>query len=285
MSLVNKPPHPQCGRNLYQLGPDQEGPEPLWQEARSAYRGPAHRRGEGRTTSPDYQIPKSRCRLLSAASRKRRQTLDPRGAGDHNRAVRTLEAERGGRKHGAGFTTPPSTRKQVRYGKGGAGNGGKQSPVFVSGDEVKALLETGKWRLFLGRQPHGLSTNRTHRLFVSKHLADRARRAMARPLGHRHTVEAVIHWAGRQGLYSVVRRQRAMIGRPGDFICVPMFAWHRHVNLTDTPALHIASTTGPPVHGHRHRRPMRTSAIPNIGSMPRQGENCAEHPHPGRRRG
>jgi gentisate 1,2-dioxygenase len=86
--------------------------------------------------------------------------------------------------------------------------------------------------------------NRTHRLFVSKHVPTEAEdNQMWKTLGHRHTVEAVIHWLAGKG-YSIVDGIR-YDWEAGDFICVPIFAWHRHVNLGDEPAIHVASTTGP----------------------------------------
>lgn len=130
-------------------------------------------------------------------------------------------------------------KEQVRYGKEEQERR-KESPVFVSGDEVKALLETGNG-VYLVDNRMGFN-NRTHRLFVSKHLPTE-QDEHGKTLGHRHTVEAVIHWLVGKG-YSVVDGER-YDWEAGDFICVPMFAWHRHVNLTDEPALHIASTTGP----------------------------------------
>lgn len=129
--------------------------------------------------------------------------------------------------------------EQVKYGKEEQKRR-KESPVFVSGDDVERLLETGRG-VYLVDNRMGFN-NRTHRLFVSKHLPV-ADEENWKTLGHRHTVEAVIHWLRGKG-YSVIDGER-YDWEAGDFICVPMFAWHRHVNLTDEPALHIASTTGP----------------------------------------
>src|SRR5262249_26739504 len=33
--------------------------------------------------------------------------------------------------------------------------------------------------------------------------------------------------------------------KDGDLMCVPTFAWHRHVNLTDEPVTYVASTSTP----------------------------------------
>jgi quercetin dioxygenase-like cupin family protein len=129
-------------------------------------------------------------------------------------------------------------KEQVRYGKEEQARR-KESPVFVSGDDVERLLKTGKG-VYLVDNRMGFN-NRTHRLFVSKHLPREEEEK--RTLGHRHTVEAVIHWLRGKG-YSVVDGKR-YDWEAGDFICVPMFAWHLHVVLSEEPALHIASTTGP----------------------------------------
>ena len=68
-------------------------------------------------------------------------------------------------------------------------------------------------------------------------------RQLRKTFGHRHTVEAVIHWLSGYG-HSIIDGIR-YDWKPGDFICVPMFAWHRHINESDELALYVASTTGP----------------------------------------
>jgi len=131
--------------------------------------------------------------------------------------------------------------EQVRYGKDEQERR-KDSPIFVSGDDVAKLLEANRGVYMV--DPRMGFNNRTHRLFVSKHVPTEAEDNKAwKTLGHRHTVEAVIHWLARKG-YSIVDGKR-YDWEAGDFICVPIFAWHRHVNLSDEPAIHVASTTGP----------------------------------------
>ena len=131
--------------------------------------------------------------------------------------------------------------EQVRYGKDEQ-NRRKDSPIFVSGDDVAKLLEANRGVYMV--DPRMGFNNRTHRLFVSKHVPTEAEDNKAwKTLGHRHTVEAVIHWLAGKG-YSIVDGKR-YDWEAGDFICVPIFAWHRHVNLADEPAIHVASTTGP----------------------------------------
>lgn len=131
--------------------------------------------------------------------------------------------------------------EQVRYGKDEQKRR-KESPIFVSGDDVANLLETNQGVYMV--DPRMGFNNRTHRLFVSKHVPTQAEDNKAwKTLGHRHTVEAVIHWLAGRG-YSIVDGKR-YDWEAGDFICVPIFAWHRHVNLANEPAIHVASTTGP----------------------------------------
>ena len=62
-------------------------------------------------------------------------------------------------------------------------------------------------------------------------------------LGHRHTVEAVIHVLQGHGhsIIDGVRHDWA----PGDFISVPMFSWHRHLNTGSEDFIYLAATTGP----------------------------------------
>ena len=131
--------------------------------------------------------------------------------------------------------------EQVRYGKEEQKRR-KEGPVFVSGDDVSRQLE-GASGVYIVDPRMGFN-NRTHRFFTSKHLPSEAEEGQTwKTLGHRHTVEAVIHWLAGQG-YSIIDGKR-YDWEAGDFICVPMFAWHRHINTGNIPALHIASTTGP----------------------------------------
>lgn len=131
--------------------------------------------------------------------------------------------------------------EQVRFGKDEQQRR-KTSPIFVSGDAVEKLLETSRGVYMV--DPRMGFNNRTHRLFVSKHVPTESEDSqMWKTLGHRHTVEAVIHWLRGKG-YSIIDGQR-YDWEAGDFVCVPVFAWHRHVNTGAEPALHVASTTGP----------------------------------------
>ena len=62
-------------------------------------------------------------------------------------------------------------------------------------------------------------------------------------LGHRHTVEAVIYIVQGKG-HSIIQGTR-YDWHAGDFICVPVFAWHRHINSGSEDVVYTACTTGP----------------------------------------
>src|SRR5258705_2479719 len=119
--------------------------------------------------------------------------------------------------------------EQVKYGKDEQKRR-KESPIFVSGDDVARLLETNRGVYMV--DPRMGFNNRTHRLFVSKHVPTEAEDGQAwKTLGHRHTVEAGIHWLPRKG-HSIVGRRRHDWGA-GRLLSVPGFRWHRHVNPSD----------------------------------------------------
>jgi gentisate 1,2-dioxygenase len=119
----------------------------------------------------------------------------------------------------------------------------KASPVFVSGDDVaEAHKVHNGGNVWIVDRTLGFNNN-THRFWIN-HLAGGGEEgAVWKRIGHRHTVEAVIYWLEGHG-YSIIDGQR-YDWEAGDFIAIPMFAWHRHVNLTDEPVKYAASTTGP----------------------------------------
>jgi gentisate 1,2-dioxygenase len=67
--------------------------------------------------------------------------------------------------------------------------------------------------------------------------------SMWKSFGHRHTCEAVIYFLTGEG-YSIIDGVR-YDWKAGDFLCVPVFAWHRHVNTTDEPVVYVAGVTVP----------------------------------------
>lgn len=63
-------------------------------------------------------------------------------------------------------------------------------------------------------------------------------------LGHRHTVEAVIYIMQGHGFSLIDGVKHPW--EAGDFICVPVFSWHKHFNESKEDELwHMAVTTGP----------------------------------------
>jgi gentisate 1,2-dioxygenase len=117
----------------------------------------------------------------------------------------------------------------------------KKSPVYVDGDEVARQHERVNMVHIV--DPRLGFNNRTHRFWIN-HLPPGGEEGQHwKTLGHRHTVEAVILWLSGHG-HSIIDGQR-YDWEAGDFICVPMFAWHRHINVSDDRARYAASTTGP----------------------------------------
>lgn len=117
----------------------------------------------------------------------------------------------------------------------------RETPVFISGELVEKELERAN-HVYIVDNRLGFA-NRTHRFWINHLAAGGEDSQMWQTIGHRHTVEAVILFMDGFG-YSVVDGVR-YDWRAGDFLCVPMFAWHRHVNLSDQKARYAASTTGP----------------------------------------
>lgn len=121
----------------------------------------------------------------------------------------------------------------------------RSSPVHVKGDDVAALLAKNsplRHPLYIVDPRIGFN-NRTHRFWLHQLPAGGEDGQKWKKLGHRHTVEAVIYYLSGRGC-SIIDGVRHD-WEPGDLVCVPMFAWHRHINESDEPATYLASTTGP----------------------------------------
>ncbi len=114
----------------------------------------------------------------------------------------------------------------------------RESPVHV-----KREVQAGKPGARFMVDPRLGFNNRTHRLWVNQLPPGGEEGQAWKTLGHRHTVEAVIYWLSGYG-YSIIDRKR-YDWKAGDVVCVPMFAWHRHVNSSDDSLDYVASTTGP----------------------------------------
>lgn len=135
--------------------------------------------------------------------------------------------------------------EQVRFGQSEQTRR-RESPTFVPYEYYKKLLDelNGGFGPVYIVDPRLGFNNRTHRFWINQ-LAPGGEegKQVWKSLGHRHTVEAIIYWLSGHG-HSIIDGKR-YDWKPGDIICVPMFAWHRHINESDELALYIASTTGP----------------------------------------
>jgi gentisate 1,2-dioxygenase len=118
----------------------------------------------------------------------------------------------------------------------------KESPVLVTREFYEEALPTSESTIFMIDPRLGFN-NRTHRFWINRLPPGGEEGQAWKTLGHRHTVEAVIYWLEGHG-YSIIDGVRHD-WKAGDIICVPMFAWHRHVNQSEGSAYYVASTTGP----------------------------------------
>jgi gentisate 1,2-dioxygenase len=117
----------------------------------------------------------------------------------------------------------------------------KKAPVLIKVEEI-AANSPGENRATLIVDPKLGFNNRIIRMWINK-LKPGSEEGVAawKVLGHRHTVEAIIYIQQGRG-YSVVDGHR-YDWEPGDLICVPYFAWHRHVNSGDDEMQYVACTT------------------------------------------
>jgi len=120
----------------------------------------------------------------------------------------------------------------------------RKSPVLVSGDMVRERIEKqqGKGIVHLIDPKLGFN-HRAIRLWINYPGSGEEAWEGWNLLGHRHLIDAVIYIVQGHG-YSIIDGNRYDWG-PGDFMCVPTFAWHRHVNTEDVPVIYIASTSTP----------------------------------------
>ncbi len=115
----------------------------------------------------------------------------------------------------------------------------KKAPIHISVEDLESELKEHYHILIF--DPRRGSNQKSFRFWKSR-VSAKQRNEEWKTLGHRHTVEAVIYIEGGKG-YSVIDGIDYP-WKPGDFICVPMFAWHRHVVESDYMT-YLAATTGP----------------------------------------
>ena len=116
----------------------------------------------------------------------------------------------------------------------------QDSPVYVGSEKIEKEF-TGRNTVLLIDSRIGFN-NRILRFWINGFPPGEENNQWA-TIGHRHTVEAVIYVLQGYG-YSIIDGIR-YDWKAGDFICVPVFAWHRHVNLSDDNMVYVAATTGP----------------------------------------
>ena len=116
-----------------------------------------------------------------------------------------------------------------------------QAPVQIKAEEIRAQ-HANHSHVYLVDPRLGFN-HRTFRFWVNRIPAGEEEGMGWKTLGHRHTVEAVIHVLQGHG-HSIIDGAR-YDWAPGDFISVPMFSWHRHLNTGSEDFIYLAATTGP----------------------------------------
>ena len=116
-----------------------------------------------------------------------------------------------------------------------------QAPVQIKAEEIRAQ-HANHSHVYLVDPRLGFN-HRTFRFWINRIPAGEEEGMGWKTLGHRHTVEAVIYVLQGHGhsIIDGVRHDWA----PGDFISVPMFSWHRHLNTGNEDFIYLAATTGP----------------------------------------
>jgi quercetin dioxygenase-like cupin family protein len=116
-----------------------------------------------------------------------------------------------------------------------------QAPVQIKAKEIRSQFQNNS-HLYLVDPRLGFN-HRTFRFWINRIPAGEEEGMGWKTLGHRHTVEAVIHVLQGHG-HSIIDGVR-YDWAPGDFISVPMFSWHRHLNTGNEDFIYLAATTGP----------------------------------------
>jgi len=116
-----------------------------------------------------------------------------------------------------------------------------RAPVQIKAEEIATHFKDHS-HLYLVDPRLGFN-HRTFRLWINRIPAGVEEGMGWKTMGHRHTVEAVLYVLQGKG-HSIIDGVR-YDWEEGDFICVPMFAWHRHINTGDRDFIYLAATTGP----------------------------------------
>jgi gentisate 1,2-dioxygenase len=116
----------------------------------------------------------------------------------------------------------------------------KKAPILITKEDIDTQLKDARFPVHMV-DPRIGSNQKTFRFW--KHKYNSGADAQWKTLGHRHTVEGIIYVETGQG-YSVIDGIEYH-WKPGDLICVPLFAWHRHVVTSTEQMIYLAATTGP----------------------------------------
>lgn len=115
----------------------------------------------------------------------------------------------------------------------------KETPVYVDSEDIAERNRQRTHTLIV--DPKLGFLNHTFHFWINRLPAGGEDSQHWKTLGHRHAVEAIILWLSGSG-YSIIDGIR-YDWTAGDFICVPFFAWHRHVNKSNEWAYYCAATT------------------------------------------
>jgi gentisate 1,2-dioxygenase len=118
----------------------------------------------------------------------------------------------------------------------------KKARIQMKAEDIESRFEGNPRATMIVESRLGF-LNRMIRFWINKVPAGGEEGAHWKWIGHRHTVEAVIYIKRGKG-YSIIDGRRHD-WEAGDFICVPYFAWHRHVNESDADMHYMACTTQP----------------------------------------
>lgn len=117
----------------------------------------------------------------------------------------------------------------------------KKSPVLIRAEEIEEQFREHP-HVYIVDPRLGFG-QKTFRFWINRRTPGEDTQEGRKTLGHRHTVEAVIHILKGEG-YSVIDGEKYS-WEAGDFLCVPVFAWHLHVPKPHIEWVDVAATTGP----------------------------------------
>lgn len=119
----------------------------------------------------------------------------------------------------------------------------RNAPVYTSKETIDARHREKAQGVVLIVDPRVGTSTKSLRMWINfEGLGDEAWPGW-NLLGHRHMIDAVIRILQGRG-YSIIDGKKYE-WEAGDFISVPTFGWHRHVNTGDEPVTYIAGLSSP----------------------------------------